>query len=159
MDQRVALSQSSSVQVHHLRGIRVVDLFGRLTARVCRAARLAFAAGRLQVVVLIRQGLHIRFTIAQRGHRGNSSGEDAHGVERAFEWELVVRNLVRVATPTTRLDADQVPAGSPVLVRLRHLEVVLSLVAPEHFLRLVRVCHFASGYSQHLGAEEHQQEE
>lgn len=114
----------------------MVDLFGRLATRVRRTAGLTFAAGGLHVVVLVGQWLNVCIAIAKDGHRGNPAREDADWVEGALEGKLVVGDFVRVAPPPARLDTDQVPATAPLLVRLRHSEVVLALVAAQ-FLRIL----------------------
>lgn len=118
----------------------MVDLFGRLTTRVRRTAGLAFAAGRLHVVVLIGQWLHVCIAIAEDGHRGNTAGEDADRVKGSLEGKLVVGYFVGVTPSPAGLYADQVPATASLLVRLRHSEVVLALVTAQ----LLRILFFVA---------------
>lgn len=145
---------AAAVQVHDLGGERMVNLLGRLAARVGRTAGLALAAGRLQVVVLVGQRLHVGVAVAQRGHRRDAAREHADRVEGALEGKLVVGDLVRIAPAPARLDADQVPAAAPPLVRLRHSEVVLALVAAQ-LLRVLGVV--ARSHHQHECTQNEQQ--
>lgn len=125
-------SYTPAVQIHYLRSQRVmVNLFGRLTTGIRRAARLAFTTGGLHVMVLIGHRLHVPVAVPERGHRGNTPREHTHRMEGSLEGEFVIGNLIRVAPPPARLHADHIPAAAAVLVRLRHFKVVLSLVATQ----------------------------
>lgn len=133
----------------------MVNLFGRLTTRVCRTARLTLAAGGLHVVVLVGEWRYVWIAVTQHGHRGNAAGEDTDRVEGALEGELVVGNLVGIASAAAGLHADQIPATATLGVRLRDSEVVLSLVAAQF---LWFICLIAGGHlrddSHETGAEE-----
>lgn len=115
----IQIIRTRPVQRQYPHGRLVGHMIGRHAAGVPRRARLAATLDRLHVLVAARLLLDVRIALAQIRDGFGARRMHANRMVAALVRELPVADLLRVAAPEARPDADVVPALATGAIRLR----------------------------------------